>query len=317
MPLTNSWVGTEFTLGKLLAKEAPEPHLRGELSKTLQLLIISDEKPGHENQSLGLAEAMARLMPSEIHIVKLDGSKGFLERIRLASKDSLRFPKPDYVIATGHSTHLSLLWLSWKSGARSILMMKPSLPVGLFDWCIAPEHDYLKAPPKNVITSKGALNRVVKNEGEKSGKLFLIGGPSKNHGYDEAALIEQITRLASGGGWQLADSRRTPGSFLPALAKELPGLKVFPHQETEPGWLAELLSTLDTVWVTEDSVSMIYEALSSGAKVGVLEMPRISPNARVLRGLAMLEEQGYFDWDAPKPLAEAERCAKIILRKRS
>jgi hypothetical protein len=143
--------------------------------------------------------------------------------------------------------------------------------------------------------------------------MFLIGGPSKTHGYDEAALVARITEIAGDEPWQLADSRRTPETLLPALKAAVPNLEVFPHGETKPGWLAGKLSELEEIRVTEDSVSMIYEALSSGAKVGVLEMPRLRPDARVIRGLAALREQGYFGGDAPKVLTEADRCAGILV----
>jgi len=287
------------------------------LSKKLQLLVISDGKPGHENQSLGLAEAMARLRPAVISVVKLDSEKGFFGRLGAAVRAAADFPKPDFVIAAGHATHVPLLRISRKYGARSILLMKPSLPVSWFGWCIAPEHDFLSPPPAaNLILSKGALNRVTAGTGMRKGKLFLIGGPSKTHGYDEAGLVSEIRRIAGNGGWQLADSRRTPATFLPAIRKEIPEMEIFPHQESKPGWLAGKLAELGEIRVTEDSVSMIYEALTGGARVGVLEMPRLRPDARVVRGLETLAKEGYLDGGSsrqPPPLAEANRCAAIIL----
>ncbi len=281
-----------------------------------RILVISDGKAGHENQSLGLAEAMARLRPAEIHTLRLDMKKWFYFRLKAAVAESATYPRPDFVLAAGHATHAAALRIARKYGARSISLMKPGLPVSWFDLCICPEHDFIGKPvPPNVITSKGALNRVVPNTGKKSGKLFLIGGPSKTHGYDEAALIAQIKGIAGDGEWQVADSRRTPETFLPALKKALPSLTIFPHQETQPGWLASILSTAETVWVTEDSVSMIYEALTGGARAGVLEMPRLRPDARVIRGLEALREEGFFDpHKTPQVLAEADRCAEILLR---
>lgn len=280
-----------------------------------RILVISDGKAGHENQSLGLAEAMARLRPAEIHTLRLDMEKGLLGRLKAAVTDAAKFPGPDYVLAAGHATHPVALIIARKYGARSISLMKPSLPVSWFHRCICPEHDFIGKPvPFNVITSKGALNCVRPAEGERSGKIFLIGGSSKTHGYDEAALIAQIREIAEDGEWEIADSRRTPETFLPALKKALPGITVFPHQETQPGWLAAKLSSAETVWVTEDSVSMIYEAFTGGAKVGVLEMPRLKPDARVIRGLESLKAEGFFDSHSPlRPLAEADRCAAMIL----
>lgn len=291
-----------------------KPHFKRALSETLKILVVSDGKPGHENQSLGLAEAMGRLRPAEILTLRLEMEEGFLGRLKAAVAG--KFPRPDFVLAAGHATHPAALWIGRKYGALSISLMKPSLPVSWFHRCVCPEHDFIGKPvPPNVITSKGALNRVRPAEGTRSGKIFLIGGPSKTHGYDEGALVAQIKGIAAEGGWQVADSRRTPETFLHALRKEVPGLTVFPHQQTLPGWLAAKLSSAETVWVTEDSVSMIYEALTGGAKVGVLEMPRLRPDARVIRGLETLKTEGFFDTNQPpRPLAEADRCAEIILR---
>jgi len=297
---------------------------RAVLNSKLQVLILSDGKAGHENQSLGLAEAMARRTAAEHHIVTLDIRIGRIARIYQALDQSRELPRPDLIIATGSTTHLALLLLSRKYKARSIVLMKPSLPLNWFGWCIAPQHDFKRIPRKHrLIISKGALNRVVPNDAKKSGKLLLIGGPSKIHGYDEVDLVQQIRRLvfngnvnANGKGWQLTNSRRTPETFLTCLKNEALDLEIFPHEQTSPGWLAERLSQAEEVWVTEDSVSMVYEALTGGAKVGLLEMPRVKENARVIRGLKALQSQGYFIGSAvnsPPQLAEADRCAAIIL----
>ncbi|MFM2197111.1 MAG: hypothetical protein RLZZ505_543 [Verrucomicrobiota bacterium] len=286
------------------------------MGDVLRILVISDGKAGHENQSLGLAEALARLRPAEIHTLRLDMKKSFFFRLRAAVAEGTALPRPHWVIAAGHATHPAAILIARRCGARSISLMRPSLPIRWFDLCICPEHDFMgKAVPRNAITTKGALNRVLPGTGKRSGNMFLIGGPSRTHGWDAVALAAQIRRIAGDDSWQAADSRRTPEGFLGELKKELPALEIYPHQQTQPGWLAGKLSTLETVWVTEDSVSMIYEALSSGAKTGVLAMPRIKPDARVIRGLEALRAEGFFDTDGtPRTLAEADRCAGILLK---
>lgn len=283
------------------------------VAELLQILVLSDAKPGHENQSLGLAEAMARLRPASIRTIRLDPAKGTFGKIREALAAGKR---PDFIIAAGHSTNIPLLFAARKYGAHSIVLMKPGLPMNWFGTCVVPEHDFKQLPDReNIITTKGALNRVVPTKGHRSGKIFLIGGLSKTHGFDGDALIRRIAEIAEDGGWELADSRRTPPAFLPALEKAVSGIQVHRHQETRPGWLAERLSGAKEVWVTEDSVSMIYEALTGGASVGVLEMPRLRPDARVIRGLETLRAEGWLDGSCPEPLAEADRCAGIILNR--
>ncbi len=283
-------------------------------SDEIRILILGDGKPGHENQSLGLAEAMARLCPASIAMVKVAGFFGTMKRIADEVRNS---GQPDYLIGAGHSTHLPLLRAARKYETLSIVMMKPSLPAPWFDWCVTPKHDFLRASPgKNVILTKGAPNRVVPSTGERNGRLALIGGPSKIHAWDGGALALQIAELAKIGPLDVADSRRTPEGFLAKLSEMNPAIAVFPHQKTAPGWLAEKLAETEEIHVTEDSVSMIYEALSSGARVGVLEMPRKTEDSRLLRGLEQLQQEGYFignGLNAPPVLAEADRCARLIL----
>lgn len=260
---------------------------------------------------------MGRRVPVETHVVRLEMERKPIARTIQALAASRKYPTPDYVIGAGHGTHFGLLAIAKSTGARSIVLMKPGLPMGWFDWCVAPEHDFLRIPNKShLILSKGALNRVLPAEGERSEKWFLIGGPSKIHGFDEARLIAQVGGLARDGTWQVADSRRTPSEFLRKLETEIPDLTIFPHQDTGPGWLAEKLSSAAEVWVTEDSVSMVYEALTGGGRVGVLEMPRLKPDARVIRGLEKLKAEGYLMGAGAKNmerLAEADRCAGLIL----
>jgi len=232
------------------------------------------------------------------------------------------------VIAAGHKTHVALLYLARKTGARSVVLMKPSLPCKWFDHCLIPEHDFAEGvkTPENVMLTKGALNRIAYDQEAKDGSgLFLVGGSSSEFGFDGEALHKAIGEIVGQGGdvqWTLTDSRRTPEDFIESL-KEAP-ISTYPNQTTDSDWLPEQLRRASVVWVTEDSVSMIYEALSCGAQVGLLPMPRIKKAGRVARGVEnLLEEQriiAYSSWQASHQLpvnqdvlAEADRCATLIL----
>ena len=294
---------------------------------SLTLWLIGDGKPGHENQSLGLAEAMQRHAACDIYRISIAGEGGIVGRIRAALTQSTGLPKPDFIIAAGHATHLALLCLARKHQAKSIVLMRPSLPLRCFDLCIAPSHDFPnKQTRKNLILTRGAINRVHASDSPKNGKLILIGGPSKTHGWDGEAMLDMLAKITAGDGWQLTDSRRTPKEFLEQARMRLKGLEIFSCQETSPDWLPCKLREADEVWVSEDSVSMIYEALSSGARVGLLSVPRLNRSSRVLRGIDELVEERFLTpfsaWQrtgqlrtAPETLNEAERCAGIVLGK--
>jgi mitochondrial fission protein ELM1 len=290
--------------------------------------MIGDGKPGHENQSLGLADAISRITPCELHRISLADARGRIAQIRSAVRAGVSLPPPDLIVSAGHATHVPLLLLSRKFKAPSILLMRPSLPMQLFDLCVTPEHDFKTGyQRKKLILTRGALNRVPPPAaGDRSGRMILIGGPSKLHGWDGESLLAGLEKITASGDWQLTDSRRTPAGFTEKLRQRLPRVEIFPHQETVPTWLPGKLAAAEEVWVTEDSVSMVYEALSSGAKVGLLPVPRLKSGTRVLLGLEKLVDGGFVtrfaDWEKspqlaapPETLREADRCAAAIVRR--
>jgi uncharacterized protein len=295
------------------------------MSRPLQLLLLSDGKPGHRNQSLGLAEALARHTSAQHRIIELQEfprGKKILHALRIAKQH----PRPDWIIATGHGTHLCALALSRTLGSRSIILMKPSLPSSWFDACLIPTHDLKNHPaPSHIIPTIGALNRIQASTEKENIGLILIGGESKDYGFDADTLRDSISQILSQPGlhWHITDSRRTPASFLPSL-ENLPATP-HPHQSCTADWLPAMLARSQSVWVTCDSVSMIYEALSSGARVGILPMPPRKESSKIARAITKLCDEGKImtlkhlsqqdSFVSSAPLAEADRCAKILLEK--
>lgn len=298
-----------------------------QVTRPLTIWLICDGKPGHENQSLGLAEAIGRRVPCDIHRISIAGKRGPLGRVRTALAASTGFPKPDLIFGAGHATHLALWWLGRKHQAKTVVLMKPSIPIGWFDLCIAPTHDFPTGGDRpEILLTRGAINRISPGEMEKTGKLILIGGPSKTHAWDGAAIIGMLAKCTDRGGWELSDSRRTPDGFLDEARAKLVGVTAFSHHNTPPDWVPEKLRAAKEVWVTEDSVSMIYEALTSGARVGLLPAPRLKASSRVIDGIDQLIAERFVTpfpkWletqrieAPPEPLREADRCAELLLRK--
>jgi mitochondrial fission protein ELM1 len=239
---------------------------------------------------------------------------------------------PDLVIAAGHRMHLPLWWAGRRFGAKTVVIMTPSLPQMCFDLALVPQHDAPGAVDTvRRILTKGALNRVPELRAEKIDLgLVLIGGPSKHHGWDGERLAAMIARVMMAQpelSWTVADSRRTPEGFLAALPVAEAVLKV-PHQQTQPGWLAGELAKARVVWVTADSVSMVHEAATAGAATGVFPVPLGSDGGgRPQRSVDNLIVEGlvtdFAAWARAggpalrlKPgaaLHEAGRCADLIL----
>ncbi|HEY9098819.1 MAG TPA: mitochondrial fission ELM1 family protein [Thiobacillus sp.] len=291
----------------------------------LKIWVVSDGKPGHVNQSLGLAEALERATPAEIHVVPaLPAWRASLAWL-LKYSVGKTLPSPDLIVGAGHATHLTLLAARRAHGGRAIVLMKPSFPRNWFDLCIIPQHDGL-APTEPILLTEGALNRIHPDGARDSHKgLLLIGGVSKHFEWDNDAIqiqLKSILTRCPETHWTLTTSRRTPDDFLPELPA-YPNLTVVPHTQTTPDWLPAQLAQSATVWVTPDSASMVFEALTAGADVGVFDLP-VNPTSRVGWAIAHLADAErvtrFIRWAAhgtlypnQQPLAEADRCANWIL----
>ncbi len=305
------------------------------------IYIISDEKKGHLSQTRGLASALleramqkAPNAPHAIHEISIVG-KSWFSKLFYKGKD-LDLPRPDLILCAGHSTHLAALSLSRHLRCPRIVCMKPSLPLGMFDLCIIPRHDMPegKKPADNVFLTNGAINNIKpRPDIEKTETLILIGGPSKEFDWDAEHVLNQLTTIVRHCPHNivLTTSRRTPKDFVPEVTAACPSVRIEPVEQTGPTWVADHLACAREVWVTQDSVSMVYESLSSGAPVAVMEMPRKNGKkkdkiSRVARGLNMLTAEGavctFTAWakehkipQSSTVLDEAGRAADFILQK--
>lgn len=294
--------------------------------------MVTDGKAGHLNQLRGLAHALGERTPALPHRVDAPGAWRALSGWALGRfRAGEELPTPHLILCAGRRTHLAALAARRARGGRIVVLMRPSLQGRWFDLCLAPRHDLGgRRASERVIPTLGALCDVRPTTGhDPACGVFLIGGPSKRHGWDEAGLGAQVRAIVEGMPgvrWRLTTSRRTPDSttaLLRSLACER--LEVIPVEETAPGWVREALERAGFAWATEDSVSMLYEALTSGCAVGTLGVPRVQED-RVTRGVDALAEEGlvttFEAWRErgamPAPgrvVDEAARCAEIILER--
>lgn len=303
------------------------------MSTTLRTIrIISDCRPGHENQSAGLAAALARRTGAASHTVRLAESPlRWITRFPAAAALEPGAPVPELLIGTGHRAHLPLAFAARRFGARAVVIMRPTWPVALFDLCLIPAHDCTRRCARgNVIQTRGALNRIPEEIPVKQKRgVVLIGGPSKHHGWDADLLIEAVTTVITSRpelSWVVGDSFRTPADFLDQLRRRDLRAEFASHARTTREWLPAQLLAAEEVWVTEDSVSMLHEAVTAGARTGVLPMPARNHGARPLRAVQGLVQDGFaMSYDAwqqgrhtlppAKHLHETARCAEIIMQR--
>lgn len=256
---------------------------------TLTIWLLTDNKPGHRNQLRGLLTALEKEIAVNAHWIDISS---WYQPIVGPVPDG----KPDLILCCGHRTHIPGLLCKWCFGGFLTVLMQPSLPLWLFDFCIIPLHDN-PAAKKNVITTLGVINTIeASNEQQSQAGLILIGGPSKHHGWDTQSVIEQLQvaiKASPNTQWQITTSRRTPPEFeqqlLQTIAANNLNQTVFvPYADTDPDWVNRQMRIASQIWVSEDSVSMVYESLTAGAKVGLIQVPRTRKSSRIYNSIDSL-----------------------------
>ncbi len=295
--------------------------------------IITGGDTGTENQCIGLAEALG--LRAEIKRLKLKTPWRQLSpwfRLgfgRALAKDGARLdpPWPDLLIASGRKSIAAALHVKKKSGGRTFVVQvqDPRFSPRSFDLIVAPQHD--PARGGNVIVTTGATHRVtdgkIKSDMEKFKDALeklphprvavLIGGQSKSHRMTRAVterLAAQLLALVKEKNVSLmiTASRRTGEENAKFLRATLKGDNIYFWNGGENGQGGDnpyfaLLGYADHIVVTEDSVSMVSEALSTGKPVHIaaLEHAPGGPFEKIGGGTPrrhdifhkMLQAQGY------------------------
>ena len=209
---------------------------------------------------------------------------------------SIKKSEPDTLfISAGSSAAPYCLALAKATGNKCAVVMTPSiLGTKPFDYAIIPEHDKHDPKDTNIITTLGAPNHIyvpeVKTAGEHffGGKEFnrkvvalLLGGSDANYNpnarwaYDilgPLRYFDDITIL-------LTTSRRSSEALENEIEKmfsDIPstGYMLILSKNPKVNAVTSMLGAATHVLVTEDSVSMVSEAVTSGFKVGLLRVPR-------------------------------------------
>jgi mitochondrial fission protein ELM1 len=315
---------------------------KGELMEPLQVVCYSDGRPGHEKQSQAVLAALAQITPICVVKIRLGQTAG-VKRMLLGIKSLLASPMNDatplpdvidLIIGTGSSTHMPMVGLKIRTGAKLVTCMTPDLLLRpRFDLCLVPRHDRPPNRPGFFSTFGPPClipGPAIDRDFHKG--LILAGGvDAKSHYWDSSYFMSQINGLISTAPdttWTLSSSPRTPSDAIEKLrylAKSHDNVFFFSADETPSGWIEAAYASHSQVWVTADSVSMVYEALTAGCRVGVLPVKWKKPNNKFQNGIDDLKKHGmivdFHQWKngeqlpmTSTPLNEAARCAEEILK---
>ena len=295
----------------------------------MHIVYVSDGKAGHRSQAVGLYKAIQRNSTQSVSFQEISIAQLPIVGLcagMLAHRIDAVSQAPDYIIGVGSHTQLRVLLLGKVfSQAKTVILMKPNFPFSWFDHVIIPEHDGV-AELGNVILSKGALNPIINEQRHHPNRILIaLGGSSKRHQWDNEKVLHAVQQIAEQNPQAeiiLTTSRRTPADFLDLLNEQpfAGQLQIFPVEQTPQGWIFEEMQQAEAVWVTEDSVSMIYEALTAGCRVGVIQIDRLKQD-RIVKSVDALLEKNIVSKQFKiaqlaenTPFEEAQRVALKLLQ---
>jgi uncharacterized protein len=199
--------------------------------------------------------------------------------------------KSDMIISAGSSLVPLNLCLARHHHAKTVVLMKPSFPFNLFryDLAVVPAHDE-GAIPQEAFRTMLTLSQVDRSEMQQAAEklkkelmrpdqirfgIFLGGATRgfKMNSNDIKKLMDTLNQLAS--DYLVTTSRRTPDEvdqFLKANQNSHCQLLVIGKEDSRREVVPGMMFLADILIVTEDSVSMISEAVASGKKVIVLSL---------------------------------------------
>jgi len=257
------------------------------------LRILSDGRAGHEAQSLGLAEAMGleadirRVNPREIFAALAPfGPVDWRER-ETAADSPIAPPFPDIAIGAGRRVipYLRRMKQASKRQTFTVYLNRPAFGPRAADLIVAPAHDGLFGlnvvapitPPNRVSAERLAELRKSPDPRVKSlaapRAALLVGGDSRHFSFSKAtaaALCETVRTLRAAGMSVMATcSRRTPAYVSEMLQAELASSRGWLWDGAGENPYFSMLALAETIVVTADSVSMVGEAVATGAPVYV------------------------------------------------
>jgi len=283
----------------------------------MKSLILSDGKPGHENQSVALCRRLGR--PYRIAGVGYRGRAAkalsyLLDRLGIYVEGLFQFnggrPDPaefDLVVSTGSTTYYPAKALARKAGLPQIAILYPRGYRTDFTWALVPAYDH---PPKRPNIIELPISLCASDQGFFAAQAeeftrrhsqgapaagFIIGGPNAVSDFDADILARQLKQafaLTEGRERWVTTSRRTPKA-VEALVESLPFDYRLINSRDPYNPVPAFIQLCERLFVTSDSASMISECASFGAaKVEVLMTRQTQSRNKFLELIIGLQDLG-------------------------
>ena len=284
----------------------------------MNILWIKDGKKGHEKQVQALLEELSKTIDIKIyqedyHISSL---KRFFDIFHHSTSyvfkkyDSCKIIKSynqndiHLVIGAGSNIHTRLLLLKkflkdiYNKDIIAISVLTPSLFKNEFNFICAPNHDEIKLSNiKNTIFFEGSLAKVSIQEPDDSIGLIGLGGINNHFIFNEDDLIKQIEYILSlypNKDWYLFSSRRTSDLMIDKikiLTNSFSNL-IVAHENFD-----EIIKHASIKFITQDSMNMVYESLSTKGQTFVFNMKYKNENkiTKQIKKLIENKQIGYIE----------------------
>ena len=311
----------------------------------LKALLLTEGYHGMISQVEGLAKALKAEFQHKI--VRLNLMWNYIppkltpiSKIILKDKNYINNDDTfDLVISCGRKSVVPSIILKKKNDKIfTIHIQDPKVSFKNFDLIVAPEHDNLVG--ENVISSKGAIHYITKDEIEKANSYLsdkinnkkivslILGGPNKYYNFSNEELTKIFNKVRSNFisiGYKIIiiPSMRTPKRIIDLANKEFLSDGYVVNSVDKQAYLASL-ALANKIVVTCDSTSMISEVAASGKPIFVAHMQPKMNNYRFERFFHLFREMGITrnleekveNWSY-KHFNEAERIAPMIHSKLS
>ncbi|MEO1785123.1 ELM1/GtrOC1 family putative glycosyltransferase [Thermodesulfobium sp. 4217-1] len=303
----------------------------------MKIIIISEGRPGHYNQSVSLARSVG--LDYEIKNIPFVDFRTELLRLfdNVVSRDTAKklFIKffgvnPDnYVgaIGTGNRVHPFLALFKRATDLPTISIFYPKLLPDIFDMIIVPYHDRAPDNP-GVYRVFGAIYFKEKIEDTEISNFrsrlksngpwisIIIGGNSKHHAFNSDEIIKGLELLFKNENlkayrYLLSTSRRTPQDLEELIEKNNYPIdfSVYYHKDkTNP--LRYYFEISDFAIITADSISMITEAINCGVFCYCLRIPE-KGKLKFDNSFETLEKQGFIKLIEPEELGDIIKKNRI------
>jgi hypothetical protein len=262
------------------------------MSEAAAALILSEPLAGLQAQAIGLAEA-ARLSHELRALTPRPPWKWITAKLwpkpLAAVADSLRAPLPGLVIACGGMG--AAVAAALRRGSRTVVQVQhPRLDPRRFDLIVVNRHDELTGP--NVIVTRTALHRATPERLAAAAAAWrdrlahlprplvavLVGGSNGRYRLDGAVAAQFAGSLAAmvrsdRVGLAVTPSRRTNPAAVRELRETLEPLGAYVWDGTGDNPYFGMLGSADAIVVTQDSVSMISEAVATAVPVLIAPLP--------------------------------------------